>query len=190
LLVVPYYNKPTQEGLYQHFKAIADAVPVAQILYNVPGRTITDLSNEVAVKLSEIDNIVAIKDATGDVQRGAELIKACEGRMTVLSGDDPTALELIKLGGKGNISVTANVVPDLMGQMCQSALAGDYELAESINQKMTALNGALFVESNPIPVKYATAKLGYGANHLRLPLTALSEQFEAQIDAAMKSARS
>lgn len=189
LLVVPYYNKPTQEGLYQHFKAIADAVPIEQILYNVPGRTITDMSNDVAVRLSEIENVVAIKDATGDLERGKKLIQGCEDRMMVLSGDDPTALELIKLGGKGNISVTANVVPDLMSKMCAFALAGDYDSASQINSKMSALNETLFIESNPIPVKYAMMKLGYGENYLRLPLTPLSADCCSKVDQAIEFAR-
>lgn len=187
LLVVPYYNKPTQEGLYQHFKAIANAVPIAQVLYNVPGRTITDMETETTLRLADIDNVVAIKDATGDLERGKELIDAAGDRLTVLSGDDPSALGLMKLGGKGNVSVTANVVPDLMSRMCELALAGDFDQAEELNAQMSALNDAMFVESNPIPVKYAMSKLGFGANSLRLPLTPLSAAAVGQVDLALGS---
>ena len=189
LLVVPYYNKPTQEGLFQHFKAIADAVPIAQILYNVPGRTVADMSNSTIARLAEIDNIVACKDATGDVARGKELIELCADKLAILSGDDPTALELMKVGGRGDISVTANVAPKLMSEMCAAALAGDFATAEQIDTQLSLLHRDLFLESNPIPVKYALAKMGYTANVLRLPLTAISPEFEPIVDAAMQSAR-
>ena len=188
LLVVPYYNKPTQEGLYQHYKAIADAVSIPQILYNVPGRTVADISNETVVRLAEIDNIVAIKDATGDLQRGQSLLDCCGDRLSVLSGDDATALQYMQLGARGDISVTANVAPKLMSEMCEKALLGDFVAAQKIDQQLRSLHRDLFLESNPIPVKYAVAKLGYTANALRLPLTPLSAKFEAVIDAAMLAA--
>lgn len=189
LLVVPYYNKPTQEGLYQHYKAIADAVPIAQLLYNVPGRTVADMSNETIARLADIDNIVACKDATGDLQRGKQLLDLCGDKLSILSGDDPTALEYIKLGARGDISVTANVAPKLMSDMCEAALNGDFARAEKIDAKLRALHRDLFVESNPIPVKYAVAKMGYTSNVLRLPLTAMSKQHEATLDSAMSLAQ-
>lgn len=185
LLVVPYYNKPTQEGLFQHFKAIAEAVPIAQILYNVPGRTVADMGNSIIARLADIDNIVACKDATGDLARGKELVDLCGDKIAILSGDDATALALMKLGGRGDISVTANVAPALMSQMCAAALAGDFTTAEQIDQKLRPLHRDLFLESNPIPVKYAVAKMGYTANALRLPLTAMAPEYEAAVDAAM-----
>jgi len=188
LSVVPYYNKPTQEGLYQHFKAIAEAVPLAQILYNVPGRTVADMSNETIARLAIIDNIVGCKDATGDLERGKALVDLCGHQLTILSGDDPTALEYMKLGARGDISVTANVAPKLMSDMCAAALAGDFDLAKQIDAKLRGLHAKLFIESNPIPVKYAVSKMGYTANTLRLPLTPLSSELEAQVDEAMKQA--
>ncbi len=187
LLVVPYYNKPTQEGLYQHFKAIAAAAPIAQVLYNVPGRTAADMSNATIQRLIEFDNIVACKDATGDLIRGRELIDLCGDKIAILSGDDATALDLMKLGGRGDISVTANVAPRLMSQMCRAALSGDFATAEKLDQKLMPLHRNLFLESNPIPVKYAVAKMGYTANVLRLPLTSIAAKFEAEVDAAIHS---
>ena len=151
LLVVPYYNKPTQEGLYQHFRAIAEAVDIPQVLYNVPGRTVADMSNETIARLAEIDNIVACKDATGDLLRGKALIDACGDKINILSGDDPTALALMKLGAKGDISVTANVAPALMSEMCSLALTGDFGMAEKVDEKLRLLHRDLFLESNPIP---------------------------------------
>ncbi len=188
LLVVPYYNKPTQEGLYRHYKAVAEAVDLPQVLYNVPGRTVADMSNETIARLADIDNIVGCKDATGDLVRGKELIDMVGDKIAILSGDDPTALEYMKLGAKGDISVTANVAPELMAKMCEAALAGNFALAEEIDQKLRLLHAELFVESNPIPVKYAVHKIGYGANTLRLPLTEVSEQYHESIDAAIKAA--
>jgi len=186
LLVVPYYNKPTQEGIYQHYKAIADAVPIAQVLYNVPGRTVADMSNATVARLADIDNIVACKDATGDLARGRELIDLCAGRIAILSGDDGTALELIKLGAKGDISVTANVAPSQMSQLCEAALSGDYVTAERLDNALRALHTNLFIESNPIPVKYAVSKLGFTSNTLRLPLTPLSQEYVEQLDRAIE----
>lgn len=188
LLVVPYYNKPTQEGLYQHYRTIAEAVEIPQILYNVPGRTVADLSNATAAKLAEIDNIVGIKDATGDLQRGRELIDLCGDKLAILSGDDATALQFMQLGARGDISVTANVAPALMAQMCEAALRGDFATAEQLDQRLSALHRDLFVQSNPIPVKYAVAKMGYTSNSLRLPLTPLSSEYENVVDAAMRAA--
>lgn len=186
LLVTPYYNKPTQEGLYQHFKAIAEAVPVPQILYNVPGRTAVDMTNDTVDRLADISNIVGIKDATGDMERGAELIKRCGDRIDIYSGDDSTTLELIKLGGKGCISVTANVAPRDMHEMCSAALAGDSSTAESLNQKLMPLHKNLFAESNPIPVKWALHEMGLIAAGIRLPLTPLAEQHHETLRSAMK----
>ncbi len=188
LSVVPYYNKPTQEGLYQHFKSIADAVPIAQILYNVPGRTVADMSNQTITRLASIDNIVGCKDATGDLQRGKELVDACGHQLTILSGDDHTALEYMKLGARGDISVTANVAPKLMSDMCAAALAGDFQLADQLDTKLRGLHAELFIESNPIPVKYAVSKMGYTANKLRLPLTSLSTELEKHVDEAIARA--
>lgn len=188
LLVVPYYNKPGQEGLYQHFKSIAEAVPIPQYLYNVPGRTVADMSNATVNRLADIDNIVGCKDATGDLQRGKELIDLCADRMDIFSGDDPTALGLMKLGARGDVSVTANVAPKLMHEMCQAALAGEWEHAQSLDQQLAALHRDLFIESNPIPVKYAVAQLGFTHNALRLPLTPLAPQHQAAVDAAMQQA--
>ena len=188
LLVVPYYNKPTQEGLYQHFKAIAEAVPIPQILYNVPGRTGADMSNETIARLADIDNIVACKDATGDLNRGKELLALCGDKLSILSGDDPTALEYMRLGARGDISVTANVAPALMSEMCAAALAGDFEKAQSLDLRLSGLHQQLFVESNPIPVKYAVSKMGYTNNVLRLPLVPLTQSLEALIGQAMRQA--
>lgn len=188
LLVVPYYNKPGQEGLYQHYKAIAEAVPIPQYLYNVPGRTVADLHNDTISRLAEIDNIVGCKDATGDLERGKQLIDACGDKLTILSGDDATALEFMRLGGRGDISVTANVAPSLMQRMCNAALTGDFEAAAAVDKKLQGLHRELFLESNPIPVKYAVSVLGFTSNTLRLPLTSLQEQYKARVDAAMKEA--
>jgi 4-hydroxy-tetrahydrodipicolinate synthase len=174
LSVTPYYNKPTQEGLYQHFKAISEAVEIDQILYNVPGRTSVDMLNETVVRLTSIPNIVGIKDATGDVARGKALIDSVPSDFAVYSGDDPTAYELILAGGKGNISVTANVAPARMHDLCRLALAGKAAEAKAANDNLMSLHGAMFVESNPIPVKYALHLMGLCEDGLRLPLTSLS----------------
>ncbi len=188
LLVTPYYNKPTQEGLYLHFKAIAAAVAIPQILYNVPGRTACDLHNDTVLRLAAIDNIIGIKDATGDVPRGIELIERCGSNFSVYSGDDGTALDLMLGGGKGDISVTANVAPKLMSQMCAAALRGAANEARAINAKLMPLHEKLFVESNPIPVKWAVAELGKIGGGIRLPLTPLSESVRPIVLAAMRSA--
>ena len=188
LLVTPYYNKPTQEGLYLHYKAIAEAVAIDQILYNVPGRTACDMLPETVLRLSVIENIVGIKEATGDLERAAQLIAQRPEGFAVYSGDDATARGLILLGGDGDISVTANVAPKLMSQMCAAALAGDAAKAAELDSKLEALHQDLFVEANPIPVKWAVAQLGLQENVLRLPMTPLSAEHHELVRAAMSSA--
>lgn len=188
LLVTPYYNKPTQEGLYRHFKAVAEAVPVPQILYNVPGRTACDMLNDTVERLASISNIVGIKDATGDMARGKELIERCGDRIDVYSGDDATTLDLMRLGGKGCISVTANVAPADMHRMCEAALDGDFDTAESLNQKLMPLHKNLFLEANPIPVKWALYEMGLIPSGIRLPMTMLSEQYHDTVRQSLKSA--
>lgn len=188
LLVVPYYNKPTQEGLYLHFKAIAEAVAIPQILYNVPSRTVCDLQTETALRLSKIPNIIGLKDATGDIVRGKILLDHVDKDFAVYSGDDSTALDLMALGAKGNISVTANIAPKLMSELCTLALAGDIVKAQEINKLLVGLNKALFVESNPIPIKWALYELGLIPKGIRLPLTTLSEKYHEQVRQAMKLA--
>lgn len=182
LLVTPYYNKPTQEGLYQHFKAVAAAVDLPIILYNVPGRTGVDMQNETIIRLADIANIVGVKDATGDMVRGQALIEGLRGKqMNVYSGDDETAVQLIGFGAQGNISVTANVAPGLMSELCAAALAGNVELAEQINNKVAKLNNILFCESNPIPVKWALHEMALIGPGIRLPLTPLAEQYRTPL---------
>ena len=188
LLVTPYYNKPTQEGLYQHYKAIAEAVELPLILYNVPGRTGVDLSNDTAVRLAEIPNIVGIKDATGDVPRGKALIEALNGKMAVYSGDDETAWELMLLGADGNISVTANIAPKAMSEVCAVAIAKDEQQAKTLNNKIANLHNILFCESNPIPVKWALHEMGLIDTGIRLPLTPLAEQYREPLRNALKDA--
>ncbi|MBL4834125.1 MAG: 4-hydroxy-tetrahydrodipicolinate synthase [Pseudomonas sp.] len=186
LLVTPYYNKPTQEGLYQHFRFIAEAVAIPQILYNVPGRTACDMLPETVERLADISNIIGIKEATGDLQRARELIDRVAGRMAIYSGDDPTAVELILMGGKGNVSVTANVAPQAMHELCAAALAGDADQARQMNEALMPLHKALFIESNPIPVKWAMHEMGLMANALRLPLTPLSARCHETVRAALR----
>ncbi|MCS5586512.1 MAG: 4-hydroxy-tetrahydrodipicolinate synthase [Gammaproteobacteria bacterium] len=176
LLVTPYYNKPTQEGLYQHYKAIAEAVDIDQILYNVPGRTAVDLSVETAVRLSEIKNIIGIKDATGDLEVAKALIDQCPSNFILYSGDDATAVEFILMGGHGGISVSANVAPKAVSDAYNAAMDGDQKSAETINSALTALHQNLFIESNPIPVKWALYKMQKCEDGIRLPLTKLSQQ--------------
>ena len=175
LLVTPYYNRPTQEGLYQHFKAVAGAINLPIVLYNVPSRTGCDLSAETTLRLSQIENIVGLKDATGDVARGAALIQALPEGFGVYSGDDGTTCDLLEVGAAGCISVTANVAPAQMADMCKLALAGDMTSARAIDDQVRALHGTLFLEPNPIPVKYAMGKMGLIEPTMRLPLTPLSE---------------
>lgn len=188
LLVTPYYNRPSQRGLYEHFKAVAEAVDVPQILYNVPGRTAVDMSNDTVDRLAGLPNIVGIKDATGDLARGKDLVARCGDRIAIYSGDDPTAMELMLAGGKGNISVTANVAPAAMAQLCAHAMAGDREAASAINERLMPLNRALFLEANPIPVKWALAYRGLIGEGIRLPLTWLDEQYHADVAAALEAA--
>ena len=175
LLVTPYYNRPTQEGLYQHFKTVAGAINLPIVLYDVPSRTGCDLSVETTLRLSQIENIVGLKDATGDVARGAALIQALPEGFAVYSGDDSTTCDLLEVGAAGCISVTANVAPAQMADMCKLALAGDMASARAIDDQVRALHGTLFLESNPIPVKYAMGKMGLIEPTMRLPLTPLSE---------------
>lgn len=188
LLVVPYYNKPTQEGLYRHFLKIAESVKVNQILYNVPGRTACDLANDTVVRLADLPNVVGIKDATGNVPRGEALIATLGNRMAVYSGDDATAVELMLRGGKGNISVTANVAPAQMSRLCRLAVAGDLEGALAVNEGLMPLHRKLFLEANPIPVKWALARMGLIGEGIRLPLTPLSDCFHAEVAEALRIA--
>ena len=188
LLVVPYYNKPPQEGLYQHFKAIAEAVAVPQILYNVPGRTAADMQNDVTLRLAEIENIVAIKDATNDLDRGRDLIDRAPKDFLIYSGEDGTACELMLSGGKGTISVTANAAPNLMHRMCQAAISGDADTARALNGQLADLHKAMFVESNPIPAKWAVAQQGLIGGGIRLPLVPLSTERHDEVRSALSSA--
>ncbi|MFL2499671.1 MAG: 4-hydroxy-tetrahydrodipicolinate synthase [Porticoccaceae bacterium] len=188
LLVTPYYNKPTQEGLYQHYKAIAEAVDIDQILYNVPSRSACDMLPETALRLSEISNIVGIKEATGDLDRAAWLIDNSPKDFAIYSGDDHTARELMLLGGHGDISVTANVAPKEMSRMCEAAINGDAEQALDIDKQLLGLHDAMFVESNPIPVKWAVSQLGLINDAIRLPLTQLSKANQVKVLQALKSA--
>ena len=188
LLVTPYYNRPTQEGLYRHFCAVAESVDLPIILYNVPGRTGVDMSNETVLRLSSVPNIVALKDATGDVPRGAELIAALPGEFAVYSGDDATALGLMRQGGRGNVSVTANVAAPLVADVCRLALEGDFDAASAVNARIDALNQALFVEPNPIPVKWAMASIGMMPGGIRLPLVPLSEEWHGEVSSALRQA--
>lgn len=189
LLVVPYYNKPSQEGIYQHYKTIAEAVDMPQMLYNVPGRTVVDMTQDTVARLMTIPNIVAIKDATGDLERGKGLIERVGDNMVVLSGDDPTAVELVRLGGKGNISVTSNVAPKQMAEIFKLALAGEFDKANAINDTIKHLHTDLFCEASPQPTKYALYKMGKIDKGIRLPLVWLSEQSQAIIDQALIKAQ-
>lgn len=188
LTVVPYYNKPTQEGMNLHFKAIAEAVDMPHILYNVPGRTGSDLSNDTVLRLAQIPNIVGIKDATGGIERGSDLLQRAPKGFAVYSGDDASTLALMLLGAVGTISVTANVAPKLMHEMCTAALAGEVAKAREINYRLLGLHRNLFVEANPIPVKWAVARLGKISNNIRLPLTPLSSGAQAAVESAMRQA--
>jgi 4-hydroxy-tetrahydrodipicolinate synthase len=188
LLVVPYYNRPTQEGMYQHFKAIAEAVDLPVILYNVPGRTVADMSNETVARLAEIPNIVGIKDATGNLARGIELLRMVPPSFAVYSGDDASAMALMFCGAQGNISVTANVAPRAMHEMCVAAMNGDRETAIAINNKVFPLHQKLFVEPNPVPVKWALAEMGLMPGGIRLPLVPLAAEFHPTVGAALRDA--
>ena len=188
LLVTPYYNKPTQEGLYLHHKAIAEAVPIPQILYNVPGRTACDMLPETVERLAAIPNIVGIKEATGNLERARDILRRCGDKLDVYSGDDATALDCILSGAKGDISVTANVAPKLMHEMCQLALAGKEKEARAVNSRLMALHHDLFVEANPIPVKWALTEMGLIKGGIRLPLTPLSSKHHATVRQALRAA--
>ncbi len=189
LLVTPYYNKPTQEGLYLHHKAIAEAVDIPQILYNVPGRTAVDMLPETIERLSRISNIVGVKEATGDVSRITDIIDRCGPDFDVYSGDDATAMEAILSGAKGDISVTANVAPAQMHEMCTAALNGERDKASEINEHLMGLHENLFLEANPIPVKWALSEMGLMQTGIRLPLTVFSEQYHETLRAAMHQAK-
>jgi len=188
LSVVPYYNKPTQEGLYRHFKAIAEAVDLPMIVYNVPGRTVADLQNETMLRLAQIPNVIGIKDATANLERGADLIRRKPRDFRVYSGDDATGLALMLLGGHGVISVTANVAPRPMHDMCAAALAGDIAKARETNNRLLPLHRDLFLEANPIPVKWAVRQMGLIKGGIRLPLTPLSTACYEQVREAMRHA--
>lgn len=189
LLVTPYYNKPTQEGLFQHYKAIAEAVAMPHILYNVPGRTACDLLPETVIRLAEIPNIVGIKEATGDLQRAQEILDACGDKLDLYSGDDATGCEFMLMGGKGVISVTSNIAPKAMSAMCAAATVGDAAMAAELDAPLAGLHDKLFLEANPIPVKWALAEMGLIGLGIRLPLTVLSEEHHATVRQAMNQAQ-
>jgi len=186
LLVTPYYNKPSQRGLYEHYRMIAEKVDIPQILYNVPGRTACDMLPETVYALADHPNIVGIKDATGDIDRSKALIENCPSDFAIYSGDDATALELILLGAKGNISVTANVIPAVMAQICELGLAGKSEEARQLNATIAALHKDLFLESNPVPVKWALKEMGRIDSGIRLPLVELDQQYHDRLRNTLK----
>ncbi len=192
LQVVPYYNKPTQEGQYRHFKAIAEAVDIPMVLYNVPGRTVADMQHETVLRLAQVPGIVGIKEATGNIDRACWLIKQAReltsGGFAVYSGDDPTAVALMLLGGQGNVSVTANVAPRAMHDLCMAAVAGDARRAVEIHMRLLPLHKQLFCEPNPIPVKWALQRLGRCGGALRLPLTPLGESLQPAVEQALRDA--
>lgn len=189
LSVVPYYNKPTQEGLYRHFRSVAEAVDVPVILYNVPGRTVADMSNDTILRLAEVSNIVGVKDATGSIERGSDLLYRAPKDFAIYGGDDASACALMLLGAHGVISVTANVAPKLMHEMCAAALAGDAKKARELNFKLLGLHRHLYWEANPIPVKWACQQAGLIATGgIRLPLTSLSPEYHERVSAAMRQA--
>ena len=188
LSVVPYYNKPTQEGMYRHFRAIAEAVDLPMILYNVPGRTVADLQNDTVLRLAQIPNIVGIKDATASLERGSDLLRRAPAGFAIYSGEDATGLPLMLMGGHGVVSVTANVAPRLMQEMCAAALSGDLVRARAANNRLLGLHSKLFVEGNPIPVKWALVQMGLIAPGIRLPLVPLSANFHETVREAMRQA--
>ena len=188
LQVVPYYNKPSQEGLYQHFKAIAEAVDLPVVLYNVPGRTVADMLPETTLRLAQVPGVVGIKEASGDIQRAAHLIKHAPAGFSVYSGDDGTAIALMLLGGQGNVSVTANVAPRLMHQMCMAAIQGEVQRAREIHFRLLSLHQQLFCEPSPAPAKWAMSRLGLCRPTVRLPITALTPAGQARVDGALRDA--
>jgi 4-hydroxy-tetrahydrodipicolinate synthase len=187
LQVVPYYNKPTQEGQFQHFKAIAQAVDLPMVLYNVPGRTVADLQHDTVMRLAQVPGIVGIKEASGNIERAQWLIRETPAHFAVYSGDDPTAVALMLCGGQGNVSVSANIAPRLMHELCVAAMKGDVKAAMDIQFKLLPIHKNLFIEANPIPVKWAMARMGLCGPTLRLPMTPMAAQFEATLEAALKS---
>ena len=187
LQVVPYYNRPTQEGLYQHFKTIAEAVDLPTILYNVPGRTVADMQHDTVLRLAQVPGIVGIKEATGNIERAQWLIRDVPAHFSVYSGDDPTAVALMLCGGKGNVSVTANIAPRLMHELCVAALAGNIQRAMQIQFQLMPVHKHLFVEANPIPLKWAMNRMGLCGPTMRLPLTTLSAQHQPTVEAALKA---
>ena len=189
LQVVPYYNRPTQEGLYQHFQAIAEAVELPMILYNVPGRTVADMQHDTVLRLAQVPGIVGIKEATGNIERAQWLIRDVPAHFSVYSGDDPTAVALMLCGGKGNVSVTANIAPRLMHELCVAALSGNIQRAMEIQFQLMPVHKHLFVEANPIPLKWAMARMGLSGPTMRLPLTPLSAQHQPTVEAALKASR-
>lgn len=188
LQVVPYYNKPTQEGIYQHFKAIAEAVDLPVVLYNVPGRTVADMSVETMLRLAEVPGVIGVKEATGNLERAAWLIKQAPKGFSIYSGDDPTAVALMLLGGHGNVSVTANVAPRAMSALCQAAMVKDAARAVELHLQLLPLHKQLFCEPNPIPVKWALARMGKIGGTLRLPLTPLSASAQPVVETALRDA--
>ena len=186
LQVVPYYNKPTQEGQYLHFRAIAEAVNLPMVLYNVPGRSVADMQHDTVMRLAQIDGIIGIKEATGNIERAQWLIHEAPQGFSVYSGDDGTAVALMLCGGQGNISVTANVAPKLMHQLCQAAIAGQAQQAMAIQNKLLNLHKQLFIEANPIPVKWAVARMGLCSGTMRLPMTPLSTPFQPLVENALR----
>jgi 4-hydroxy-tetrahydrodipicolinate synthase len=187
LQVVPYYNRPTQEGLFQHFSAIARAVDLPMVLYNVPGRTVADMAHDTVLRLAKVPGIVGIKEATGNIERAQWLIKEAPEGFAIYSGDDPTAVALMLCGGHGNVSVTANIAPRLMHELCVAALAGNPRAAMDIQNRLLPLHKGLFVEANPIPVKWAAARMGLCSRAIRLPLTELSEPLRPALDDLLQS---
>ena len=188
LQVVPYYNKPSQQGLYQHFKAIAEAVDLPMVLYNVPGRSVADMSHDTVLRLAKVPGIVGIKEATGNIERAQWLIRDLPGGFAVYSGDDPTAVALMLCGGQGNISVTANIAPRLMHELCVAAIAGDNKRAMEIQFKLMPVHKNLFVQANPIPLKWAMQRMELCGGTLRLPMTRLDQEYETQVESALRSA--
>ena len=188
LQVVPYYNKPSQQGLYQHFKAIAEAVDLPMVLYNVPGRSVADMAHDTVLRLAEVPGIVGIKDATGNIERGQWLLRDVPPGFAVYSGDDPTAVALMLCGGQGNISVTANVAPRLMHVLCMAAIAGDCKLSMEIQRKLMPVHKHLFVQANPIPLKWAMQRMELCGGTLRLPMTRLEPEYESVVENALRSA--
>lgn len=189
LQVAPYYNKPTQAGLEAHFRAIAESAPIPLVLYNVPGRTGVDLLPQTALKLARVPGIIGIKEATGNIARAAQLIREAPEGFAIYSGDDLTAVALMLLGGQGNVSVTANVAPKLMHQLCHAAIAGNAKEAARLHLQLQPLHEALFLEANPIPLKWAMHRLQLCGGHLRLPLTPLATQYESALEAALRAAK-